>query len=79
MVESNPAVELRGIARFDETREFDAAASLRELVGEGQIVITLDPKEGQRYQGIVALEHAIWRAVSRPISASPSSSLHACG
>ncbi len=58
MVESNPGGELRGIARFDETREFDAAASLRELVGEGQIVITLDPKEGQRYQGIVALEHA---------------------
>ncbi|KFF48275.1 molecular chaperone Hsp33 [Gammaproteobacteria bacterium MFB021] len=58
MVESNPGGELRGIARFDETREFDAGASLRELVGEGQIVITLDPKEGQRYQGIVALEHA---------------------
>ncbi|WIX33842.1 Hsp33 family molecular chaperone HslO [Salinicola sp. JS01] len=58
MVESNPGGELRGIARFDETREFDTDASLRELVGEGQIVITLDPKEGQRYQGIVALEHA---------------------
>ncbi|WFF40229.1 Hsp33 family molecular chaperone HslO [Salinicola endophyticus] len=58
MAESNPGGELRGIARFDEARDFDPAASLRELVGEGQIVITLDPKEGQRYQGIVALEHA---------------------
>ncbi|MEQ6916082.1 Hsp33 family molecular chaperone HslO [Halomonas aquatica] len=58
MAESNPGGELRAIARLAE----DAAipgddAGFRELVGEGQIVITLDPTGGHRYQGIVALEH----------------------
>ncbi|KJZ07762.1 molecular chaperone Hsp33 [Halomonas sp. S2151] len=58
MAESNPGGELRAIARLAE----DAAlpgdeAGFRELVGEGQIVITLDPREGRRYQGIVGIEH----------------------
>ncbi|PRY72696.1 Hsp33 family molecular chaperone HslO [Halomonas ventosae] len=58
MAESNPGGELRAIARLAE----DAAipgddAAFRELVGEGQIMITLDPTDGQRYQGVVALEH----------------------
>ncbi|MCB8889505.1 Hsp33 family molecular chaperone HslO [Vreelandella malpeensis] len=58
MAESNPGGELRAIARLDEEGVLPAEdASFRELVGEGQIVITLDPKEGKRYQGIVALEH----------------------
>lgn len=62
MAESNPgnherAQRLRGIARFDH----DAVAaldddSLRGLAGDGKIMITLDPREGQRYQGIVALD-----------------------
>lgn len=64
MAESNPgnherAQRLRGIARFDH----DAVAalddaSLRGLVGDGRVMITLEPREGQRYQGIVALEQA---------------------
>ncbi|MDW7746212.1 Hsp33 family molecular chaperone HslO [Halomonas sp.] len=58
MAESNPGGELRAIARLAE----DAAipgddADFRELVGEGQIMITLDPTDGHRYQGVVALEH----------------------
>lgn len=57
MAESNPGGELRAIARLDEEGALPAEdAGFRELVGEGQIVITLDPKEGRRYQGIVALE-----------------------
>ncbi|MCP1313487.1 MULTISPECIES: Hsp33 family molecular chaperone HslO [unclassified Halomonas] len=57
MAESNPGGELRAIARLDEEGVLPAEdAGFRELVGEGQIVITLDPKEGRRYQGIVALE-----------------------
>ncbi|UYF98716.1 Hsp33 family molecular chaperone HslO [Halomonas sp. GD1P12] len=57
MAESNPGGELRAIARLNEEGALpDDSAGFRDLVGEGQIVITLDPKEGKRYQGIVALE-----------------------
>lgn len=62
MAESNPgaaegAQRLRAIARFDEQAALpDEQATLSELVGDGHIVMTLDPREGQRYQGIVALE-----------------------
>lgn len=60
MVESNPgagdvAQRLRGIARFDEATTLAPDASLADLIGTGHIVITLDPREGKRYQGIVAL------------------------
>ncbi|PRY66392.1 molecular chaperone Hsp33 [Vreelandella songnenensis] len=58
MAESNPGGELRAIARIAEDSHLPSEqASFRELVGEGQIVITLDPKDGNRYQGIVALDH----------------------
>ncbi|MFB9867382.1 Hsp33 family molecular chaperone HslO [Vreelandella sulfidaeris] len=57
MAESNPGGELRAIARIAEDADLPSEhASFRELVGEGQIVITLDPREGHRYQGIVALD-----------------------
>ena len=63
MAESNPGrrdseQRLRGIARFDA----DAVAALPEdatlaaLIGDGRVVITLDPREGQRYQGVVELD-----------------------
>ena len=62
MAESNPGVgeraqRLRGVARFDD----DALATIEEptlqaLAQGGHVVITLDPEEGQRYQGIVALD-----------------------
>ncbi|WP_444677072.1 Hsp33 family molecular chaperone HslO [Halomonas sp. E19] len=58
MAESNPGGELRAIARLNEDATLpDGGAGFRELVGEGHIVITLDPREGNRYQGIVALDH----------------------
>lgn len=58
MAESNPGGELRAIARIAEESDLPSEhASFRELVGDGQIVITLDPQEGNRYQGIVALDH----------------------
>ena len=57
MAESNPGGELRAIARMAEDAAIpDESAGFRELVGEGQIMITLDPREGHRYQGIVALD-----------------------
>ncbi|MFG6139220.1 Hsp33 family molecular chaperone HslO [Halomonas sp. B23F22_10] len=56
MAESNPGGELRAIARLDEDAAIPAeGASFTELVGEGKVTITLDPREGHRYQGIVAL------------------------
>ncbi|SDN61318.1 Hsp33 family molecular chaperone HslO [Vreelandella arcis] len=58
MAESNPGGELRAIARIADGGDLPSeSASFRELVGNGQIVITLDPSEGNRYQGIVALDH----------------------
>ncbi|QEM80864.1 Hsp33 family molecular chaperone HslO [Halomonas binhaiensis] len=57
MAESNPGGELRAIARMDEDAALPADdADFRTLVGDGQIVITLDPREGRRYQGIVAID-----------------------
>ncbi|GAB3673022.1 Hsp33 family molecular chaperone HslO [Salinisphaera aquimarina] len=62
MAESNPgsiesAQRLRAIARFDEAAVADMDdLSLATLTGEGRLMITLDPHEGQRYQGIVALD-----------------------
>lgn len=57
MAESNPGGELRAIARLDEEAALpDDDAGFAELLGGGRITITLDPKGGNRYQGIVALE-----------------------
>ncbi|MCL6263907.1 Hsp33 family molecular chaperone HslO [Craterilacuibacter sp. RT1T] len=54
VVESNADRTLRATAKWDEVKD---GALLAELVGVGaQFVITLDPKEGQPWQGIVALE-----------------------
>ncbi|WP_072327027.1 Hsp33 family molecular chaperone HslO [Marinospirillum alkaliphilum] len=44
--------QLRAIARYQQQPEGE---TLQQLLGGGQLVITLDPYKGQRYQGIVAL------------------------
>lgn len=46
--------QLRGVARWQG--ELPANADLKALVGDGHLVITISPDEGERYQGIVALE-----------------------
>ncbi|ARN73627.1 Hsp33 family molecular chaperone HslO [Oceanicoccus sagamiensis] len=53
MAEASSDHKLRGIAR-----EADNAVSedFTKLLTNGQLIITVDPKQGQRYQGIVALE-----------------------
>ncbi len=54
MVECNHRRELRGIAQLGESwTEACAVLPLSELVGDAQLVITIDPDNGQRYQGIV--------------------------
>ncbi|HSP59209.1 MAG TPA: Hsp33 family molecular chaperone HslO [Halomonas sp.] len=58
MAESNPGGELRAVARLADDAELSVdEMSFHELIGDGQVMITLDPRDGHRYQGIVALEH----------------------
>ncbi|MGL6230032.1 Hsp33 family molecular chaperone HslO [Aeromonas rivipollensis] len=46
--------QLRGVARYEG--ELPTDDKLQNLVGNGQLVITITPEEGERYQGIIALE-----------------------
>ena len=55
MVECSSERELRGIARY-HAEQIDAADGLRELMPEGVLALTVDPRNGQRYQGIVELD-----------------------
>jgi molecular chaperone Hsp33 len=57
MVECSSERELRAIARY-ESEQISSAASLQELMPGGVLAITVDPREGQRYQGLVALDGA---------------------
>lgn len=57
MVECNHLGELRGIARYDEAKmAVQTDEGWTALTGQGQLILTIDPEEGERYQGIVALE-----------------------
>jgi molecular chaperone Hsp33 len=54
VVECSGSLELRATAKWEGELE---QGTLKDLVGNGRFVITLDPKDGnQAYQGIVALE-----------------------
>lgn len=57
MVECSSDREVRGIARYDETL-LSPGATLAELMPDGVLAMTIDPANGQRYQGIVALDGA---------------------
>jgi molecular chaperone Hsp33 len=54
MVECSSARQVRGIARYN-AEEIAPDATLRDLMPEGTLAITVDPTNGQRYQGIVPL------------------------
>lgn len=57
MAECNQAGDIRAIAQIKDDWSGDLEdASLQELLGNGQLAITIDPVKGQRYQGIVPLE-----------------------
>jgi len=45
--------KIRGLARGDTKME---AGSLTEMMGDGRLVITVEPEQGEPYQGIVALQ-----------------------
>lgn len=46
--------KLRGVGRFNG--EIADDATLHDMIGKGYLVITIDPKKGERYQGVVGLE-----------------------
>ena len=46
--------KIRGVARFKG--DIDDQATLHQLIGKGHLVITIEPKKGERYQGVVGLE-----------------------
>ncbi|PBP79424.1 Hsp33 family molecular chaperone [Pseudomonas syringae] len=55
MVECSSGRELRGIARYDESL-INPGAGLQDMMPDGSLALTVDPRQGQRYQGIVALD-----------------------
>lgn len=54
MAECSDQRQLRAIARWDG--EISQQTGLHDLLGQGQLVITIEPEKGNRYQGIVPLE-----------------------
>ena len=54
VINGNNKQEMRGVARVQG--EVAPDASLKDLVGNGYLVITITPAEGERYQGVVGLE-----------------------
>lgn len=54
VINGNNLQEMRGVARMQG--EIAEGSSLKEMVGNGYLVITISPKEGERYQGVVGLE-----------------------
>lgn len=55
VINGNDKQQMRGIARFNG--DVAPNATLHEMVGKAIMVITITPTNGERYQGIVALEH----------------------
>ncbi len=57
MVERDDAGRLRGIARHDEDHPaLTAGAGLKSLYGSAYLAISILPKDGERYQGIVPMD-----------------------
>lgn len=54
VINGNNHQQMRGVARVNA--EIADNATLKEMIGNGYIVITITPKKGERYQGIVGLE-----------------------
>jgi len=54
VINGNNLQQLRGVARFKDNINDDC--DLQQLFGKGNMVITLSPTDGERYQGVVALD-----------------------
>ena len=57
VVECSSDLKMRATAKWDETQTNNLAQqSFFDLIKNGQFIITLDPTEGEAYQGIVPIE-----------------------
>jgi molecular chaperone Hsp33 len=54
VINGNNRQQMRGVARVNGDIKPDS--TLKEMLGNGYIVITISPDKGERYQGIVGLE-----------------------
>ncbi|BDH44274.1 33 kDa chaperonin [Salmonella enterica subsp. enterica serovar Choleraesuis] len=54
VINGNNRQEMRGVARVQG--DIPENADLKTLVGNGYLVITITPEQGERYQGVVGLE-----------------------
>ncbi|HDM8224096.1 TPA: Hsp33 family molecular chaperone HslO [Vibrio campbellii] len=54
VINGDHAQKIRGVARWEGDIADDA--SLHDMMGKGYLVITIEPKKGERYQGVVGLE-----------------------
>ncbi|MGS0682224.1 Hsp33 family molecular chaperone HslO [Shewanella sp. 125m-7] len=54
VINGNNLQQLRGVSRWDG--EIHDDANLEQMFGKGYMVITLTPSDGERYQGVVALD-----------------------
>ncbi|PYF81145.1 MULTISPECIES: Hsp33 family molecular chaperone HslO [Marinomonas] len=55
MTECDEHQNLRGIAQWDDSQEVPEVISLQEVLKGGYLAITIQPRNGQRYQGIVEI------------------------
>ena len=70
VINGNNQQQMRGVARVQgEIRKAD----LKTMVGNGYLVITISPEEGERYQGVVGLEGIPLRPASKITSSAPNS------
>ena len=54
VINGNNEHKIRGVARWEGDIESDA--TVHDMMGKGHLVITIEPKQGERYQGVVGLE-----------------------
>ncbi|MCG9732122.1 Hsp33 family molecular chaperone HslO [Shewanella sp. Isolate13] len=54
VINGNNLQQLRGVSRWNG--DISDGASLKQMFGKGYMVITLTPDDGERYQGVVALD-----------------------
>ena len=55
MIECSSERDIRGLARYEADR-IAPDATLADLMPDGSLTLTIDPQQGQRYQGVVDLD-----------------------
>ncbi len=54
LVNGNDQQQIRAVARVDG--DITENMNLHNMIGKGVLVITIAPKEGERYQGVISLD-----------------------